>query len=281
MNLALVFEHRLYLPLAGVCAAVVLGAHYLVDRTNSETVSRLFRIFLITVVATLGVLTFFRNHDYRYDLTIWKDTVAKRPDNPRAHVSLGAALLNHGEPEKAAEHFKIAIGIRPDYAKGHNNLGVAYLHLGRYAEAMNQIQEAVRLEPGNFNAYINLALAYSKMGELDLSIENCRKALRLKPDFALAHSNIGVALMADNRIDEAIVHLKRALELSKGMDDIRVVALINLGIGYSKIKQIDTARAYLLKALKINPREVNALMLLKHLNAPRTGDSDLDIPETL
>ena len=49
------------------------------------------RSYLVFAVLTgaLGVLTWQRNLVYRTEVSIWEDTVAKRPENPRALAKLG------------------------------------------------------------------------------------------------------------------------------------------------------------------------------------------------
>ena len=73
----------------------------------------------------LGLLTARRNEDYRSELAIWSDTVAKRPDNERAHSNLGVAWSKiPGRLNDAIAQYEEALRLKPDYAEAHNNLGV-------------------------------------------------------------------------------------------------------------------------------------------------------------
>ena len=47
-------------------------------------------------ILALGAATRARNEVYRSQIALWRDTVAKRPDNPRAHHNLGMALAQAG-----------------------------------------------------------------------------------------------------------------------------------------------------------------------------------------
>ena len=85
-------ESRLYLPLAAVVAIVVIGIHALAGRRSMP-------VFLVLAVG-LGFLTVQRNQDYRSQIAIWGDTVAKRPQNPRAQYSLGTVLAQVGRIRK-------------------------------------------------------------------------------------------------------------------------------------------------------------------------------------
>ena len=85
------------------------------------------------LVVVLGLVSIWRNEDYRSEVGIWRDTVAKRPKNARAHNNLGFALFNQGELEQAIRYFTEALQLNPhqeDEAKAHNNLGVALADQG-------------------------------------------------------------------------------------------------------------------------------------------------------
>ncbi len=86
----LAFDHRMYLPLAAVVAAVVLGAYEIWQRRLQSTpvirptgAPRWLPLATIAagVVLLLGAATYRRNEDYRTAAAIWQDTVKKRPDN--------------------------------------------------------------------------------------------------------------------------------------------------------------------------------------------------------
>ncbi|MGA2140588.1 MAG: tetratricopeptide repeat protein, partial [Verrucomicrobiia bacterium] len=122
------FEHRMYLPLAAVVVLVVMGIYALAGRRT------------VTVVAVLavglGVLTVQRNQDYRSEIAIWGDTVAKWPQNARAHNNLGNALKQAGKIEEAIAHYEQALRIKPDYAEAPYNLGIALGQVGKNEEAI-------------------------------------------------------------------------------------------------------------------------------------------------
>jgi uncharacterized membrane protein len=97
-------ERRMYLPLVSVITLAVFGV---------ETMRgvALRRAVVVSLAIFWGVLTVQRNADYASDMAIWSDTLAKRPDNARAQVNLGAALVVRGDGNAAIEHFRKAIQI--------------------------------------------------------------------------------------------------------------------------------------------------------------------------
>jgi hypothetical protein len=130
-------EHRMYLPLAAVMLLVVLGVHAALGRARLAA----------WLAAPLLVLTLLRNGDYVNGVTIWTESLARYPDNPRAHVNLGDAYVNAGQTQLGEEQFRLALRLDPDQAEAHNNLGVIESGSGRIAEAAADFRAAVRLSP--------------------------------------------------------------------------------------------------------------------------------------
>ncbi len=124
------FEHRMYLSLAAVTTALVVGGalagRWLVHRGKiTRPVSQVIGGCLVTFTAfVLGILTFQRNLDYRSDVSIWEDTLAKAPANTRAHAYYSWALADCGRFDEAIAHYQKTFEIAPHSAApqryGHN-----------------------------------------------------------------------------------------------------------------------------------------------------------------
>ncbi len=110
------FEHRMYLPLAAVVTGLVVGGflagRWLVRRgaIPLPALQATGGLLVMFAAITLGIFTFRRNLDYRSDVSIWEDTVAKAPNNDRAYDGLGHALANYGWPDKAIFEFPEGTG---------------------------------------------------------------------------------------------------------------------------------------------------------------------------
>ena len=233
-------EHRMYLALAAPVLAAVLAVASLVGR-------RVIWIGSLLAIV-LAALTVLRNRDYRTEEALWRDTIAKRPDNPRAygnlgralvdaarwqeaieaarkelavdpdyhgdaHLILGRALTELGRPAEAVPHFAEALRYHPDSFDVRNNYGVALAALGRWSDAAVQYEEALRLKPGFAEGHNNLANALARAGHLAEALSHYAAAARLQPDFADAESNWGRTLAESGRPAEALPHFERALAL--------------------------------------------------------------------
>ncbi len=121
-------ERRMYLPLAAVVTMVVVGAYTLGKRLfHKQQGVVLGCVAGGSVVVLLTFLTIQRNRDYNSEVTIWQDTVEKRPNNARARYSLGHALVQLGQVQGGMEEYEQALRLNPDLADAHNNLGNALM----------------------------------------------------------------------------------------------------------------------------------------------------------
>ena len=202
-------ESRLYLPLAAAVVLVALLGYALGGR-------RAF-VFLGLVAAGLGGLTVQRNHDYRSELSIWEDTLAKHPATSRGHCQLGMALAKiPGQLPAAIAHYEEALRIMPTYADAHNNLANALIRTpGRLAEAIAHYEDSLRLKPDSAEAHNNLANAFAKMpGRMPDALAHYEAALRLRSDYAEAHNNLAIALaQIPGRLPDAIAQYEKAMRL--------------------------------------------------------------------
>jgi len=139
-------------------------------------------VVLVAMVATLAQLTVRRNEDYRTEVALWTDVVAKRPNNARGHIGLGVALTTQGKPDEAMAHYSEALRINPSYAEAHYNLGIALFRQGKLDEAIAHYSEALRINPSYAEAHNNLGNVLARQGRLDEAIAIMRRSA-LRPTF--------------------------------------------------------------------------------------------------
>jgi Flp pilus assembly protein TadD len=218
----LVYEHRMYLPVASVIALVVLGSYRLGDLllrrlpslTQQEGVCRRIGIAVVTVVvAVLGAATARRNIDYSSDIVMWTDVVSKRPDNPRGHNNLGSIYFGRGKTQEARAEFVEALRLSPSHPNVQYNLGVTFLSEGNLEEAKPHLVEAVRLNAGDAGAHLKLGAILGVQGQTDEAIKEFANAIEIKPDFVEAYQQLGVALEIEGRVAEAKEQYRMALRL--------------------------------------------------------------------
>jgi tetratricopeptide (TPR) repeat protein len=295
--LAIIFEHRLYLPsmLVGL-SAVILFYQYLKPRWLPAVIS-------CALILLCAYWTFERNKVWRDNSTLWADCVKKSPNKARpysnlgvaqklqnktdeavlnfrkalqldpdfdsAHDNLGIILDDQGKTEEAIGHFRRAIEINPKFVKAHNNLGVALIKQDQPNEAVEHFLQALQIQPDFALSYSNLGLAYVKQGKIDEAVAAYLKALQLNPKLAETEFNLGDALLVQGKTEQAMVHLKKAVQL----DPDHAGAHNNLGSQYLNQGRLEDALAHLTRALMINPDLAEAH---NNIGIIKTQQGDLD-----
>ncbi len=194
----LAFEHRMYLPLAAVAAAVVIGVYKLsrrLARRRGMPDGKLFRWQAMGIgiaALLLGAATFARNEVYRNETALWGDVVQKAPHNARAHVYFGNALRGK-RPDLALRHYQTATELQPSLGEAHNNLA-NLLQETRPDLAMQHYVTALEIDPGHVEAHNNLANLLARQGRFGEAVDHYREAIRLRPDYAQAQANLQIVL---------------------------------------------------------------------------------------
>jgi tetratricopeptide (TPR) repeat protein len=244
--LDLIYEHRMYLSLAAVVSLVVMGLYSWVGR-------RCLAAFVVVAIG-LGYLTWRRNQDYRNEISIRLDEVAKYPHHAPAYNSLGVALGRAGRVPEAIERFEEALFLDPNFAEAHDNLGIALVRVGKVQEAIGHFEQAARLKPGSAEAHHNLGAAFERQGKVQEAIQQFEEALRLNPNYTEAQYSLGVALARAGRVPEAIGHWEQALRIYPDYAE----AHYNLGVALASEGRIPEAIEHWEQAVRIKPDYVNA-----------------------
>ena len=203
-------EHRMYLPLAAVIMAIVLALYVLTSGGLRCWIP------LAAAAIGLGIATLGRNEVYRSGLSLWEDTVAKQPDNARAHCSLGLALSAiPDELLHAISEYERAIQIHPNFSDAHFDLGIALESVpGRHGEAIDHFQEALQIRPDFPDARLGLAKALAQESRIPEAIQEYQAALRDRPTSYEALSDYGALLCGTGNVSGGIEQLNAALQIN-------------------------------------------------------------------
>ncbi len=254
-------ESRAYLPLAGVIALGVVALFAAFGRGAWPIAAA------ATIACTLATMQ--RNTDYRSAIALLADTVAKQPDNARAHCNLGVALDDAGREAEAIPHFEAALRLRPHYPEAHNNYAAWLIRQERAAEAVPHLEAALQVDPRNVEARYNLGLADMQLGRRMDAIATFEAALALRPDDARIHNNLGVVFLELNRVADALRHDEAAVRLAPDL----AVAHDNLANALQASGKFADAIAEYRVALRLDPTfakaEHNLAVALLHSGDPR------------
>jgi tetratricopeptide (TPR) repeat protein len=173
----------------------------------------------LTALEGLGVLAFQQGRNEEAAACFARG-VALAPDSDRFHANLGEALRGMKRFDQALLHLRKAAAIDPNAVQAWNSLGLLASDLGRNSAALHAFREAIRLRPRFVHAYINLANTYLARGLPMKAAEELRAAILIEPSNPLALSNLGRVLSAMDDPDllaEAESVCRRALALAPRM----------------------------------------------------------------
>ena len=273
------FEYRMYLPLAPLTVLAVLAGHELVwywhrrrhgRRRTKRTGTDVSTAFVLTgkervvitavtsaVVVTLCLLTVRRNEDYRTEKSIWLDTVAKRPQNARAHVTLGNLFLGDAlraidrasrdaNLRKAMKQYTLAAEIPSDRGSmAFTNRGRIHALMGDLPRALGDFDRAIQRNPRDARAFHNRATAKHQMGQHKAAISDFTKTLSLLAEIktdtsqnqANAYSGRALAYYAMGQYEQARADCDRAIDLQPG----HLEATLHRGACLIKLNQLPDA----------------------------------------
>jgi tetratricopeptide (TPR) repeat protein len=184
------------------------------------------RVAIVVVALLCTGATFARGRTYANRERLWRDTVRKAPNNPRAYDNLAATLFFSRPPQlfEAKELYWKAIALDPQYLPAWPGLASVALAQGKPDEAEWALQQALAADSTYTDAISRLGTLYLHTGHADRAIPYLQRIANAYPDDS-SLITLGGALLQTGRLDEA----ERALRAALSIDPDRPDALRNLG----------------------------------------------------
>jgi Flp pilus assembly protein TadD len=255
-------ERRMYLPLAAVVAAIVLGVRAVT--THWPAAARLRRSAAgwsaAALVATVSmVMTAGRNREYSDPVGLWESVLDHRPHG-RAHHNLAIALRAAGRVDEAMAHYRAAL---PDEPAAHYALGFELLRAGQFADAERELTEYVRQRPEDAlvpRAMFLRGQALVRLGR-PLDAEGAfREAIRMTPRNPDAYGALADLLVSLQRPGDAVPLYRTYVTLVPA----QVEALQGLALALYATGQGREAVELFQKAAAMRPADPDVRMNLAH-----------------
>jgi tetratricopeptide (TPR) repeat protein len=246
-----VAEHRIYVPLAAIVTAAVLGLQTAASRCSlPQRILKPWMIFLLAlIVVCLGTLTALRNRFYGDELALWRDNVAKWPLSPLAEANVGKCLLERDRTAEGMVYCLKAVSLDPTKPVARYNLGMAYEKEERWNDALREFVAASTINPKLFYAEFRAGRLLGRLGRPAEAERFLRQALAGAPDFAAAHGSLGVALALLGKPAEAIDEFKRSVLLDPDQPEVE----FNLGVSLAGSGRLEEAAGQYSAALRHRP----------------------------
>ncbi|MGA2265427.1 MAG: tetratricopeptide repeat protein [Phycisphaerae bacterium] len=281
-----VADQWLYVPIVGLLALAAGGAEFLAHRRSSRTLAA--RAMAAVVVIVLCILTWRLSGTYASSAALWKDNIAKYPDQFLPYYNLGRILEDEGLDDEALEDYQKSLHLKPDFDKAYLSIGTilakrnnypqatlcfekamqlyprsvtarmnlsAMLHLaGRNEEALYQLQQILRINDHNASVYINLARVSAHMGRLDEAIAYARRAVEIAPMDLNARMALATYLSQKGLATEAIAECRQAVKL----DPDNAAAHSLLGLELRAVGRNDEAADEFRQVIQKQPSDAEA-----------------------
>ncbi len=157
------------------------------------------------------------------------------PEDPDVHVYLGGALVNAGQLDRALKLFNRAAQLSPDDPVPLEKSADVLERMGRLREAAQQ--------------YIKVSDIYLAQRDLDKAIGNWERATQLTPGLVAVHAKLAQAY-------ERIGEKKKAVR-----------EYLTLAFNFRRLEQVDNALKAVERALRLDPKNPQALNTRRALQA--------------
>jgi tetratricopeptide (TPR) repeat protein len=212
------FEHRMYLPLAGIVVLIVCGIAWAALKVSSFVRQSSIPGVVLGIVAcatifTLGTMTAARNEDYSSAARLYADNVDKRPGNGRARLNLALHLLAGGDTVGAETQLNEALRLPLQMPNLQTQQVRVLRESGRTAEAIQLGQLLLAAKPNSDDDALELGLSLLADGRVAESLPLLKRATEKFPTKKFTHLNYGVALEQTGHLDEAMIEYRAARDL--------------------------------------------------------------------
>lgn len=179
----IMYEHYLYLPLAGLFLWLGLELENLTTYLKTPTLLKKL-LFILILILTLffSILTIQRNRVWKTPITLYEN------------------ILNYNQTS----------------LRVWNNLGMAYADTNQMDKAVIAYQKAIGLDSQQVSAppYHNLANSLVSLGRKDEAIAAYKKALEINPDFTFSYGSLFNLFLEGKKYDDGIAFFEELRQKS-------------------------------------------------------------------
>ena len=215
------FEHRMYLPLAGVVALFAGTIAWAALRWRPAS-GRMLGIAGGLAIFALGLLTAAHNENYSSPQRLFADNAAKRPANGRVRLNLAIQLFGAGDvsgaEQQLAEAFRLPLrlpSLRGEQVK-------VLRESGRSADAVAEARKMHQEQPDSIAAAYELGLSLLVDGQAAEAAPLLKQAADESPGIKFYRLHNGIALLATGRETDADAEFRSTAAM-----DPKYAALLN------------------------------------------------------
>jgi hypothetical protein len=256
-----------YLPFIGLFVAVVWGVDALASARRIPGAWRAAAALL--AVCILGCLTHRQLGFWHDNETLWRYTLRVTERNYVAHNNLALALAKLGRSDEAVREFRAGAALHQFPPVELLGLGDYELRVGHPQEAIEACHAALRASSSGASAdpkiqaaaWGELAYAHLQLHDYDRAADSCQTALRLNPEDSIALMVSGLLALHHEQFDVAVAQLAHTAKVDPS--DLNAVLLVQALRRAGRTAEADSAWAQVQK-ISSDPRQaqIEATQLL-------------------
>jgi tetratricopeptide (TPR) repeat protein len=212
LPLEILFEHRMYLPSAGIAGLAALGLHRVWCRAGWRAP---LGAAVCLVLSALLAATLLRIPVWKDDISLYTHALHTAPLSVRVRTNLATEYLRTGQSEPAEEALRQALELDPDDRRALEMLGVLMLDRGELPHAERLFLRALQLyrspPPHLLNHVGELYLQTGDLLRAEESFLAAEREASWNPNYQW---NLAFVLERTDRCSEARVRWSRFLELA-------------------------------------------------------------------
>lgn len=215
---SLIYEHWLYLPMAGFWLIIAFYLVKLFDllRSRKNTIGYWIVVAgLLVYFSFLGYQSIQRNILWGNQLAFYLDILKYEPVSSRINNNVGNIYYNKKDLENAEKYYRIAASQEDIFAEPHFNLGTILQSRGDIYGAIKLYEKAIEINPNFYYSYQNLSVIYAQQDNLTKAIENIEKLKLLLPNNPRVYYNSALVYVALNNKTQALKDLQTGLKYIK------------------------------------------------------------------
>lgn len=209
LPLDMVYEHRMYFPMLGVCAL----SFYFVQHYNSKILIALFLIFIYFNCFN----TFMRNSQYKSYQIILENDLRNYPNNKRALFNLYGSLKNRNMV-KAHSYLSKCLSLKPTFYNAYTEFVQIIIEKYGTKEGIVYLKNILKSNPNVKKQYL-IMWKIAKLYEKENDIENAQiwylNALKIKDKSIILFRDYGIFLFEHGKTAEGYDFMKKAYEIDK------------------------------------------------------------------
>jgi tetratricopeptide (TPR) repeat protein len=196
--------------------------------------------------------------------------IATFPPDAKVPYLLGMVLVQQGNNSEARRAFERARELSPDYIPALEQLVNLDLFEKQYRAARQRVSEQMARDSSSADPWLLIAKIELAQEDNEQAEAALLKANQLNPALRMPYDLLARLYVANHKQEQALLQLNELV--ARRTNDL--VALMQIGVLHSELKDYVRARDTYERVLAINPRFVPALNNLANLSFERFGQLD-------